>query len=172
MVKSLILSFVVMSAAIPPQVMAAGQELYDASNRADASVPTNELAGAAAKDWKSIAIELPPGAVDSWRSRPEGELLYVLEGGGRLEIAGKPQVVLNPGTVARLDGMPRHLIKNTSRTKVLKILVVFIQEKGQPHPLLADRMTQGNRDSRGSFALDGDHQVQDREQHESVGLIF
>lgn len=172
MVKSLILSFVVMSAAIRPQVMAAGQELYDASNRADASVPTNELAGAAAKDWKSIAIELPPGAVDSWRSRPEGELLYVLEGAGRLEIAGKPQVVLNPGTVARLNGMPRHLIKNTSRTKVLKILVVFIQEKGQSHPLLADRMTQENRDSRGSFALDGDHQVQDRERHESVGLIF
>lgn len=170
--KSLVLLFVLMSAVIPPTIMAAGQDSHDASNRAHAGVPTNELAGAAAKDWKSIAIELPPGAVDSWWSRPEGELLYVLEGAGRLEIGGKPQVVLNPGTVARLDGMPRHLIKNTSRTKMLKILVVFIQQKGQPHPLLADRMTQGNRDNRGSFALDDDHQVHDRKQHESVGLIF
>ena len=170
--KTLMLSFMLMSAAITlPPVMAAGQDLHDASQRPDASM-SKELA-AAAKDWKSIAIELPPGGADSWQLRPEGELLYVLEGTGRLELDGKPAMALNPGTVAKLDGVPRHLVKNTSRTKILKILVVFIQHKGQPHPLLAERTAQGGRDAAGGpLAMDGDPGVHDRAQHAPVGLIF
>ncbi|MEX5218436.1 MAG: cupin domain-containing protein [Nitrospiraceae bacterium] len=171
--KTLMLSFILMSTAITlPPVMAAGQDLHDASQRPHASMP-KELAGAPEKDWKSIAIELPPGGVDSWQLRPEGELLYVLEGAGRLELDGKPAMALNPGTVARLDGVPRHLVKNTSRTKILKILVVFIQHKGQPHPLLAERTAQGGRDAAGGpLAMDGDPGVHDRAQHAPVGLIF
>jgi quercetin dioxygenase-like cupin family protein len=171
--KSLILSFVLASAVIPSLAMAAGQDLQAGPNGSHATLRMNEVADSTGKDWKSIAVELPPGAVDSWQSRAEGELLYVLEGAGRLEVGGKSPVALNAGSVTRLDGTPRLVVKNTSRTKTLKVLIVFVQEKGEEHPLVADRSAQGIQDNRGPFS-DGDRHFHGRDQQESVGtgLIF
>ena len=128
------------------------------NQKADYAAELNAPAGAAGQDWKSITVELQPGAADSWQSRPDGELLYVLEGAGRFEMNGMPPMALNPGTVARLSGTPHHVLKNTSRTRTLKVLIVFLRDAGQEqHPLHTDHRPGSGRD-----------------QHESVGtgLIF
>jgi quercetin dioxygenase-like cupin family protein len=153
---------------------AAGQTLSAGSDESGAAAQTqNKAAGLAGTHWKAITIELKPGAVESWKSRPEGELLYVLEGSGRLEMGGKQSIALSPGIVARLDARPRHAVKNTSDARTLKVLVVF-PEKGQQHPLLADRRVQGERDSKESILGGAGRQIESREQQGSpaTGLVF
>lgn len=171
--KSLILPFVLVSAAIPSWAMAAGQDRHAGPNGSHATIRMNEVSDPMEKDWKSITVELPPGAVDSWQSRAGGELLYVLDGTGRLERGGKSPVALNAGSVTRLDGTPRHVVKNISRTKALKILIVFVREQGEEHPLLADRTTQAGQDYQRPLS-DGDRYFHGRDRQESVGtgLIF
>ncbi len=131
-----------------------------------------EVAEGEGKHWSVITVELRPGAVDSWHSRPGGEFVYVLEGAGRLEADGNPAIVLNHGTVATLTVLPRHVLKNTSRTKTLKVLVVFLTENRQLHPLLADRTTPGHQESREPISHGGSRPL--KEQHESadIGLVF
>jgi quercetin dioxygenase-like cupin family protein len=133
----------------------------------------SQAAGPAGAEWKVITVELKPGAAESWQSRPEGELLYVLEGSGRLEMDGKQSIALSPGIVARLDARPRHAVKNTSDAGTLKVLVVF-PEKGRQHPLLADRRVQGQRESKTSILSGAGRQMDSREQQESpaTGLVF
>ena len=133
-----------------------------------------EVADGEGKDWSVITVELRPGAIDSWHSRPGGEFVYVLEGAGRLEADGKPAIVLNPGTVATLTVIPHHVLKNTSRTKTLKVLVVFLTENRQPHPLLADRTTPEDQGSRELISNGESRQNKNKKQHESadIGLIF
>ena len=108
--------------------------------------------GPPGKKWSVITVELPPDSTNSWHFESRGEFFYVLEGVGRLEVDGKRPLPLNPGSVATLTSIPRHVLKNSSRTKILKILVVFLNESG-PHPLLAASSASrlqagGNDDSR------------------------
>jgi quercetin dioxygenase-like cupin family protein len=169
----LLLSFAV--AGISTPAGAAGQALQARSEGIGAAAHTQDnAAGMAGTDWKVITVELKPGAVESWQSRPEGELLYVLEGSGRLEMGGKQSIVLSPGIVARLDARPRHAVKNTSDARTLKVLVVFRPQKGQPHPLVAERMSQGERESKGPVANGAAHPLDTKGQQESMaaGLIF
>ncbi len=98
----------------------------------------------AGKDWNVIAVELAPGAINGWHSQPGGEILYVLEGAGRLEVDGKQAITLNPGSASTLTSIPHHVLKNISRTKTLKILVVFLNPSGGPHPLLASGLMKGD----------------------------
>jgi quercetin dioxygenase-like cupin family protein len=153
---------------------AAGQALQARSEGIVAAAPMqDQAAGVAGTDWKVITVELKPGAVESWQSRPEGELLYVLEGSGRLEMGGKQSIALSPGIVARLDARPRHAVKNTSGARTLKVLVVFLPQKGHPHPLLAERMPQGQR-GKDPMVNGAAHPLETRGQQESMaaGLIF
>ena len=155
-VRSMMLVLSLAFAGMSVPVLAAAHD-QRVDQKANYAAELNAPAGPAGRDWKSITVELQPGAADSWQSRPDGELLYVLEGAGRLEMNGKPPMALNPGTVARLSGMPHHVLKNTSRTRTLKVLIVFLQDAGQQHPLHTEHRP-----------LSGRH------QHESVGtgLIF
>jgi quercetin dioxygenase-like cupin family protein len=88
-------------------------------------------------------VELTPGATDSRQSSPGVELVYVLNGAGRLEIDGKPPLSLDPGVVARLNPNQSHVLKNTSQTQTLNVLVVYLIEKGQQRPSLSNRATPG-----------------------------
>jgi quercetin dioxygenase-like cupin family protein len=168
----LVLSLTV--AAISTSAGAAGQALQVGSEGIGvATQPQDKAAGPAGTNWKTVTIELKPGAVESWQSRPEGELLYVLEGLGRLEMGGKRSIALSPGIIARLDASPRHALKNTSDARTLKVLVVF-PERGQQHPLLADRRVQGQRESKESISSGAGRQIESREQPEAsaAGLVF
>jgi quercetin dioxygenase-like cupin family protein len=172
--RSMMLVLSLAGAGISTPAGAAGQPIQVGSDGAKAAAQTqDQVAGLAGTHWKAITFELKPGAVESWQSRPEGELLYILEGSGRLEMGGKQSIALSPGIVARLDAKPRHAVKNTSDTRTLKVLVVF-PEKGQQHPLLADRRVQGQRESKESILSGGGRQVESRDQQESLamGLVF
>lgn len=83
------------------------------------------------KEWRVRTVELAPGAVDARHFNSGVELVYVLEGTGRLEVEGKPFVALHPGAVAEVGPKKRHLLKNASQTQPLKVLVMLMPEKGQ-----------------------------------------
>lgn len=102
-----------------------------------ATLLKSNVPGVEGKDWNVITVELQPGAAQSWHVSPADELVYVLEGAGQLDLEGRPSVTLKPGAVAALGSTPNHLLRNTSRTKTLKVLVVLLIDKGQQHPLLA-----------------------------------
>ena len=94
-----------------------------------------DAAGTKDQKWNAITIELGPGVVDSRSVRPGTGLVYVLEGAGFLEAEGKPPVALNPGVVAALNPKQLHVLKNTSQTQTLKVLVVSRhQGGGEPIP--------------------------------------
>ena len=122
----------------------------------------NHVPGVEGKDWNIITVELQPGAAQSWHFNPSEELLYVLEGLGQMAMEGRPPVTLKPGTVATLGSTPHHLLKNTSRTKTLKLLVVVLIDKGQQHPLMMS-------------AQDGTTKPQavpDSAKSSGIGLVF
>jgi quercetin dioxygenase-like cupin family protein len=98
-----------------------------------------DVAGVDGKQWNVLTVELTPGAVDARHFHPGVELIYVLEGAGFLEVDGKPPVALNPGVVAALSPKQFHVLKNSSRTQTLKVLVVVLLDKGQQRPMLANR---------------------------------
>lgn len=124
--------------------------------------------GLSGNDWSAVTVELEPGAVRSWLSRPDGELLYVLDGSGRLETSGKAPITLNPGIVARLESAPRHVVKNTGGAKGLRMLVVFRTENGRRHPLLATRQIQDS----GRLGTEKPDQRQQLGRSEEMGLVF
>jgi quercetin dioxygenase-like cupin family protein len=124
------------------------------------------------KDWNVIAVELAPGDMNRWHSQPGGEFLYVLEGAGRLEVEGKQAITLHPGSASTLTSNPHHVLKNISRTNPLKILVVFLNPSGGPHPLLAAGLMQGDV-GRGDTPLPGQSQAgTGRQKAGDIGLVF
>ena len=84
-----------------------------------------DAAGAEGREWKVVTVELAPGKADERHFNPGVELVYVLEGTGYLEAAGKPKVALNPGAVTTLQPKQGHVLKNASQTRPLKVLVVL-----------------------------------------------
>jgi quercetin dioxygenase-like cupin family protein len=130
-----------------------------------------DIGGVVEKGWTVITVELPPDTANSWHSQPQGEFLYVLEGAGRLEVDGKRALTLNPGSVATLTSIPRHVLKNSSRTKILKILVVFLNDKNDPHPLLDARLTPGLQAGGNAGSTEG-RQPRLEQKSPDIGLVF
>lgn len=84
-----------------------------------------DAARAEGKEWKIVTVELVPGTADARHFHPGVELVYVLEGAGFLEVAGKPTVGLKSGAVTTLQPRQSHVLKNASQTRPLKVLVVL-----------------------------------------------
>ena len=84
-----------------------------------------DAALAEGREWKVVTIELAPGKADERHFHSGVELVYVLEGAGYLEAAGKPKVALNPGAVTTLQPRQGHVLKNASLTRPLRVLVVL-----------------------------------------------
>ncbi|HVG01243.1 MAG TPA: cupin domain-containing protein [Nitrospira sp.] len=125
------------------------------------------------QDWNVVSFELPPGTIHAWQSQPGGEFIYVLEGAGRLEVEGKPAITLNPGAASTLTSIPHHVLKNTSRTKPLKVLVVFFNDNSEPHPLVPSAFAQGPRERRdGSLDGKGKATVGPQQRSGDIGLVF
>ncbi|MCE3223558.1 MAG: Cupin domain [Nitrospira sp.] len=131
-----------------------------------------EIVEGAGKDWRLIAVELAPGSTNSWPTQPGGEFLYVLEGAGRLEMHGKRAVTLNPGSVSALTSVPHHVLTNTSRTRTLKILVVFFNETSQAHPLLASGLVERSQRSRDTISNAETKTRLERNRSGDIGLVF
>lgn len=127
---------------IPALGIAAGQDL-NAQNSGPqvTTILKTDVAGVEDKEWRVRTVELAPGAAGARHFDSGVELVYVLEGAGRLEVDGKPFVALHPGAVAALNPKQIHVLKNTSQTQTLKVVVVLLREKGQPRIVLGDRGT-------------------------------
>lgn len=173
--RSMVLSSFLLIAGAATLVIGARPEVQAQTSGPQGSMPVKvDVAGTEGTDWTVLTIELQPGAVDSWRSHPRGELVYVLAGAGRLEMDGKLPITLNPGTVAMVRSSPGHVLKNTSRTKALKILVVSQLEEGRRHPILAERKAPGYEGGREPI-LNGDgaqRKTLNRNESRDVGLVF
>jgi quercetin dioxygenase-like cupin family protein len=139
-----------------------------------------DVAGPEGKLSNVSNVELPSGAVDARDSHLGVEVVYVLEGTGSLEVDGKPPVALKPGTVIQFAPKHHHVLKNTSRTQTLKVLIVDLVETGQPHLMLANRETRQQKEARQQnegcqISPNGDlSQQKTNEQDSSTmkGLVF
>jgi quercetin dioxygenase-like cupin family protein len=91
--------------------------------------PTNPVVAnveaVTAPEWNVITVELTPGARDARHFHPGVEFVYVIEGSGRLELEGELPVPLEPGTISAFLPRQLHVLKNTSQTETLKVLIVF-----------------------------------------------
>jgi quercetin dioxygenase-like cupin family protein len=74
--------------------------------------------------------EIAPGAMSGKHRHPGVEVAYVLEGSVIIEHAGKPPITVNAGEAVTNEG-EAHNAKNTG-TKPVKILAVYLVEKGKP----------------------------------------
>jgi quercetin dioxygenase-like cupin family protein len=95
------------------------------------------LEGDPKKEVTVFVAEFQPGARTGRHYHPGQEFIYVLEGEGRIEEAGKPAVDLKPGMGVYFQSDPAkptyvHEGINTSKTKPLKLVTTLITEKGQP----------------------------------------
>ncbi|MBI4400241.1 MAG: cupin domain-containing protein [Nitrospirae bacterium] len=173
--RQVILTLFVIAAGTLSLAFAAGQDLN--AQTSESQVTTllkTDVAGVEGKEWNVITVELTPGTVDARRFHPSVELVYVLEGAGFLEVDGKPPVALNPGSVASLDPKQIHVLKNTSQTQTLKVLVVLLREKGQPRLTLANRgAPRHQEDGKQIPHLNGRQQKTNEQKHStSPGLVF
>ena len=89
------------------------------------------------KEVTVFVFELKPGGRTGKHYHPGQEFIYVLEGEGRIEEAGKPPVDLKPGVGVYFQSDPTkptyvHEGINLSQTKPLKLVTTLITEKGQP----------------------------------------
>ena len=144
--------------------VAAGSDLNSRSSGPQVTTELKtDVAEVEGKEWKVRTVELAPGAVDTRHFYSGVELVYVLEGSGRLEVEGKPFVALHPGAVAAVGPKKRHLLVNASQTQPLKVLVMLIPEKGQAGLELTTRMP--NVNSKQQKAVEA-------EDSRVLGLIF
>ena len=95
------------------------------------------LAADPTKEVTVFVFELKPGGRTGKHYHPGQEFIYVLEGEGRIEEAGKPPVDLMPGVGVYFQSDPAkptyvHEGINLSQTKPLKLVTTLITEKGQP----------------------------------------
>ena len=89
------------------------------------------------KEVTVFAFELAPGARTGKHYHPGQEFIYVLDGEGTIEAAGKPPVDLKPGVGVYFQSDPAkptyvHEAVNLSPSKPLKLVTTLITEKGQP----------------------------------------
>jgi quercetin dioxygenase-like cupin family protein len=74
--------------------------------------------------------EIAPGAMSAKHRHPGIEVAYVLDGSVIIEHAGKAPVTVNAGEAIENEG-EAHNARNTG-TKPVKILAVYLVEKGKP----------------------------------------
>ncbi len=113
-----------------------------------------DVKGIEGQEWHVITVELTPGAVDTRPFHPGVKLVYVLEGSGSLEVDGKRPVALNLGTVAALGPKEAHVLKNTSQTQALKVLVIRLLAKGQPRSMHANGVAPTHQDGHAQMAVE------------------
>ena len=114
-----------------------------------ANLVKHEVMDRTSDDWDVRTVELQPGAGDAppYQIRG-GQLVFVLEGAGRLEAPGKPSVPLSPGSIVTVESRVESLLKNDSPTKRLKVLVLFQVGKGRQAPSSADHPLKSRQPSK------------------------
>ena len=170
-----ILTLIMIAAGTLTLTFAAGQDLNAQTIGPQVATLLNtDVAGVEGKEWNVITIELTPGAVDTRHFHPGVKLVYVLEGTGVLEVDGKPPVALNLGAVAALHPKHSHVLKNTSQTQALKVIVIRLLEKGQPRSMHANGVAPKHQDGRQQMAIEDVKQPSANRTNSTTrpGLVF
>jgi quercetin dioxygenase-like cupin family protein len=97
-----------------------------------------DLPGIEGKEFLVDQVELAPGVEGGKHYHPGNVFVYILEGAGSLEIEGKPAVIQQAGSIFHEPPKQVQNFKNASKTEPLKILVMFISEKGQPRTVAVE----------------------------------
>lgn len=103
-----------------------------------------DIPGGNGGPWQVRTMELRPGFRSERQFYASGDLVYVIEGAGRLEGPGQPPLSLNQGSVVTVDLSRDYVLRNISRTKLLKVLVLFHEDRSQRQASSKDRRTQGD----------------------------
>ena len=90
---------------------------------ADVSVPGREAVIA--------HVEIAPGAAAGRHTHPGEEISYIMEGEGELLIEGQPARKVKTGDGFVVPAGLKHDARNTG-TQVLKLVAVYLVEKGKP----------------------------------------
>ena len=84
------------------------------------------------KEANLVLVEFEPGAAVAKHFHPGDELVYILEGSVILEVDGQPAITLKAGDTFHQPPRQVHAGQNASATDPVKLLVIWIVDKGQP----------------------------------------
>jgi quercetin dioxygenase-like cupin family protein len=90
-----------------------------------------DLAGIEGREATMGLAEVAPGVAAGRHYHHGDELGYVLEGTAVLEVEGQAPLILKGGDIYHIEANRVHDAKNTGTTPV-KVLAIYIVEKGQP----------------------------------------
>jgi quercetin dioxygenase-like cupin family protein len=96
------------------------------------TILTTDLEGLPGLEAHMHVVEFAPSVRTGIHYHPGYEFTYVLEGHGVLERVGKPSVELKPGVAFYNYRSDVHEARNLSQTEPLKLIAVFITDKGKP----------------------------------------
>jgi quercetin dioxygenase-like cupin family protein len=98
-----------------------------------------DVADAPGKELVMLAVEYPPGAVESVHRHNAQAMVYMLEGTAVMQVRGGPQVTLTPGQTFYEGPTDVHTVgRNASATKPAKFVVVLLKDKGAEAVLPAE----------------------------------
>ena len=91
-----------------------------------------DLAIMGGKEANLVLVEFEPGATIAKHFHPGDELVYILEGSVIVEVEGEAAIALKAGDTFHQPPKQVHSGQNASTTDPVKLLVIWIVEKGQP----------------------------------------
>jgi quercetin dioxygenase-like cupin family protein len=109
-----------------------GDRLFAALPVAETFLLRTDLAGVDKHELIVSRLEAAPGWSHGRHYHIGHEIVYVLEGSAALDVDGKPERLLQPGTVSYVPPRQVHAGRNPSRTAALKFLLIRIHVKGEP----------------------------------------
>jgi quercetin dioxygenase-like cupin family protein len=90
-----------------------------------------DVADAPGKELVMLAVDYPPGTVESVHRHNAQALVYVLEGTVIMQVRGGEKVTLRPGQTFYEGPNDVHTVgRNASATKPAKFVVVMLKNKG------------------------------------------
>jgi quercetin dioxygenase-like cupin family protein len=91
-----------------------------------------DVAGVEGKEAVMVFAEIAPGATTGKHLHAGQEIAYILEGSLILTADGKPAVNFKPGDAFQQPPQQVHEGQNASAMAPVKILAVYLADKGQP----------------------------------------
>jgi len=95
------------------------------------TILTTDLDGLPGMEAIMSVVELAPGVRSGKHYHPGYEFAYILEGHGVLEREGKPTAELKPGVPFYNFRSDVHEVRNLSQTEPMKLLTIWITDKGK-----------------------------------------
>mgnify|MGYP002402391107 CR=1 FL=1 len=91
-----------------------------------------DLAGIDRYELIVSRLETAPGWSHGRHYHPGHEIVYVLEGNGALDLEGRPEQRLQPGTVSYVPPGKVHAGRNASPKEMFKFILFRLHAKNQP----------------------------------------